>query len=51
MQAINDPRRVNYASAVERFRRPSVTMRLLGAVAYVAFGAMFGVIAFVAVTQ
>lgn len=51
MQTINDPRRVNYASAVERFRRPSMAARVLGVAFYVAFGAMFGVIAFVAVTQ
>lgn len=51
LTSINDARRVNYASAVHQYRKPSVLARALCVVAYVAFGAMFGVIAFVAVTQ
>ena len=43
--------RVNYASPLERFAKPSRVKQVAGAVAFILFGIGFGVIAFVAVTQ
>lgn len=43
--------RVNYASPLERFRKPNRIKQVAGALALIAFGIGFGVIAFIAVTQ
>lgn len=43
--------RVNYASPLQRFRKPSRIKKFASALAFILFGIGFGVIAFVAVTQ
>lgn len=51
MREWDNIQRVNYASPLERFRKPSRIKQVASALAFVAFGMAFGVIAFIAVTQ
>ena len=51
MREWESQQRVNYASPLERFRKPSKFKQAANALALVAFGMAFGVIAFLAVTQ